>query len=173
MMQDYPKSLTGTKASVGFTVFDNWIGYQAGKEQSEDGKKKFDDGQPTTRRRRRSEFCQLASKILRLSGADIPEPKIDPKQKFNGMSFPIGSKVVLSPSFGCSSERVKSKINGLGHRSVLLVKATCRSKTSSWTACYPSKLKTDLKSSSKNLSVKNKSWNGTRNPTPRRKSLSL
>ena len=161
MMQDYPKSLTGTKASVGFTVFDNWIGYSPVKNSPEDGKKKFDDGQPThTATSGEFEFYNCASKILRLSGADIPEPKIDPKQKFNGMSFPIGSKVVLSPSFGCSFERVKSKINGLGvtARSVLLVEGDVSFENVQLDGALSIKAENGSKILLKNLSVKNKSW---------------
>ena len=82
-------------------MFDNWVGYSPVKNSPEDGKK-FDDGQPThTATSGEFEFYNCASRILQLAGANVPEPEIDPKQKFNGMSFPIGSKVVLS-SFGCS-----------------------------------------------------------------------
>ena len=38
-MQDYPKSLTGTKASVGFTVFDNWVGYSPVKNSRRTGRR--------------------------------------------------------------------------------------------------------------------------------------
>ena len=72
MMQDYPKSLTGTKASVGFTVFDNWIGYSPVKNSPEDGKKKFDDGQPTTRRRAANRVLQLREQNLTVIWSRYP-----------------------------------------------------------------------------------------------------
>jgi UDP-sugar pyrophosphorylase len=46
MMQDYPKSLSGA-AAVGFTVFDNWVGYSPVKNSPADGVGKFQGGNPT------------------------------------------------------------------------------------------------------------------------------
>ena len=161
MMQDYPKSLTGTKASVGFTVFDNWVGYSPVKNSPEDGKKKFDDGQPThTATSGEFEFYNCASRILRLAGANVPEPEIDPKQKFNGMSFPTGSKVVLSPSFGCSFERVESKINNLSltAKSVLIVEGDVSFENVHIDGAFEVKAEKGSKIVLKNLSIKNKSW---------------
>ena len=161
MMQDYPKSLTGTKATVGFTVFDNWIGYSPVKNSPEDGKKKFDDGQPThTATSGEFEFYNCASRILRLAGANVPEPEIDPKQKFNGMSFPTGSKVVLSPSFGCSFERVESKINNLSltAKSVLIVEGDVSFENVQIDGAFEVKAEKGSKIVLKNLSIKNKSW---------------
>ena len=161
MMQDYPKSLTGTKASVGFTVFDNWVGYSPVKNSPEDGKKKFDDGQPThTATSGEFEFYNCASRILRLAGANVPEPEIDSKQKFNGMSFPIGSKIVLSPSFGCSFERVESKINNLAltAKSVLIVEGDVSFENVQIDGAFEVKAEKGSKIVLKNLSVKNKSW---------------
>ena len=43
MMQDYPKSL-GADAVVGFTVFDNWVGYSPVKNSPADGADKFKAG---------------------------------------------------------------------------------------------------------------------------------
>jgi UDP-sugar pyrophosphorylase len=161
MMQDYPKSLTGTKATVGFTVFDNWVGYSPVKNSPEDGKKKFDDGQPThTATSGEFEFYNCASRILRLAGANVPEPEIDPKQKFNGMSFPTGSKVVLSPSFGCSIERVESKINNLSltAKSVLIVEGDVSFENVQIDGVFEVKAEKGSKIVLKNLSIKNKSW---------------
>jgi len=161
MMQDYPKSLTGTKATVGFTVFDNWVGYSPVKNSPEDGKKKFDDGQPThTATSGEFEFYNCASRILRLAGANVPEPEIDPKQKFNGMSFPTGSKVVLSPSFGCSFERVESKINNLSltAKSVLIVEGDVSFENVQIDGAFEVKAEKGSKIVLKNLSIKNKSW---------------
>jgi UDP-sugar pyrophosphorylase len=161
MMQDYPKSLTGTKASVGFTVFDNWVGYSPVKNSPEDGKKKFDDGQPThTATSGEFEFYNCASRILRLAGANVPEPEIDSKQKFNGMSFPTGSKVVLSPSFGCSFERVESKIDNLSltAKSVLIVEGDVSFENVQIDGAFEVKAEKGSKIVLKNLSVKNKSW---------------
>jgi len=161
MMQDYPKSLTGTKATVGFTVFDNWVGYSPVKNSPEDGKKKFDDGQPThTATSGEFEFYNCASRILRLAGANVPEPEIDPKQKFNGMSFPTGSKVVLSPSFGCSFERVESKINNLSltAKSVLIVEGDVSFENVHIDGAFEVKAEKGSKIVLKNLSIKNKSW---------------
>ena len=45
-MQDYPKSL-GADAVVGFTVFDNWVGYSPVKNSPADGADKFKGGNPT------------------------------------------------------------------------------------------------------------------------------
>jgi len=131
------------------------------KNSPEDGKKKFDDGQPThTATSGEFEFYNCASKILRLAGANVPEPETDSKQKFNGMSFPVGSKVVLSPSFGCSFERIKSKINNLSltAKSVLLVEGDVSFENVQIDGAVSVKAEKGSKIVLKNVSISNKSW---------------
>ena len=85
------------------------------------------------------------------------------------MSFPIGSKVVLSPSFGCSFDtRANQRLKR--HRSVLLAEGDVSFENVQLDGALSIKAENGSKILLKNLSVKNKSWNGTRNPTPRRKS---
>jgi len=111
MMQDYPKSL-GTKANVGFTVFDNWIGYSPVKNSPADGLAKFKNGDPThTATSGEFEFYESCAQMLRLAGADIPAAAVD--QEFNGMKLPQGARVVIGPNFACTFEELKAKIGTL------------------------------------------------------------
>ena len=111
MMQDYPKSL-GTKAKVGFTVFDNWVGYSPVKNSPADGLAKFKNGDPThTATSGEFEFYECCAEMLRLAGADIPAATID--QEFNGMKLPMGPRVVIGPNFASTFEELKAKIGKL------------------------------------------------------------
>ena len=76
------------------------------------------------------------------------------------MSFPIGSKVVLSPSFGCSFERVESKIDNLSltAKSVLIVEGDVSFENVQIDGAFEVKAEKGSKIVLKNLSVKNKSW---------------
>jgi len=106
MMQDYPKSLDAS-ACVGFTVFDNWVGYSPVKNSPADGVGKFEGGNPThTATSGEMEFYGCAAKVLELAGATMAAP-VD--FAANGIVVPSGPKVVLHPSFACTFEELKGK----------------------------------------------------------------
>jgi UDP-sugar pyrophosphorylase len=106
MMQDYPKSLDAS-ACVGFTVFDNWVGYSPVKNSPADGVGKFEGGNPThTATSGEMEFYGCAAKVLELAGAEMAAP-VD--FSANDIVVPSGPKVVLHPSFACTFEELKGK----------------------------------------------------------------
>ena len=160
MMQDYPKSLSKS-ASIGFTVFDNWVGYSPVKNSPEDGKRKFDDKQPThTATSGEFEFYNCQAKILRLAGANVPEPKLS-VQKYNDMQFPIGPKCVLSPTFGCTFDEIKQKIGhnvSMTENSVLILEGNVHLENVKIDGSVHIKALNGAKIALKDCEIKNKGW---------------
>ena len=107
MMQDYPKAL-GADAKVGFTVFDNWVGYSPVKNSPADGVGKFKGDNPThTATSGEMEVYGCGAKLLELAGASVAKP-VD--FKANDIVVPSGPRVVLHPSFACTFDELKGKV---------------------------------------------------------------
>ena len=134
MMQDYPKALgpdaKGTYfpittfrlpdcpyetdtfffISVGFTVFDNWVGYSPVKNSPEDGVGKFKGNNPThTATSGEMEVYGCGARLLELAGASIAAA-VD--FAANDIVVPSGPRVVLHPSFACTFDEIKGKVHG-------------------------------------------------------------
>ena len=109
MMQDYPKSLDAD-AVVGFTVFDNWVGYSPVKNSPADGVAKFKSGNAThTATSGEMEVYGCNAKLLSLAGAKIAAPK---DVTFNDVVVPAGPRVCLHPTFACTFNELKGKVGG-------------------------------------------------------------
>jgi UDP-sugar pyrophosphorylase len=107
MMQDYPKSLD-KDACVGFTVFDNWVGYSPVKNSPADGVAKFKGGNPThTATSGEMEYYGCAAKLLELAGAHVASPS---DFEANGIVVPAGPRVVAHPSFACTFAELDGKV---------------------------------------------------------------
>ena len=107
MMQDYPKALS-SDAVVGFTVFDNWVGYSPVKNSPADGVGKFKGGNPThTATSGELELYGCGAQLLRLAGASVADP-ID--FAANDIVVPAGPRVVMHPSFACTFDELNSKV---------------------------------------------------------------
>jgi UDP-sugar pyrophosphorylase len=107
MMQDYPKALDAD-AKVGFTVFENWVGYSPVKNSPADGVDKFRAGNPThTATSGEMEFYGCGARLLRLAGANVAEPE---DFAANDIVVPAGPRVVLHPSFACTFDELNGKI---------------------------------------------------------------
>lgn len=124
MMQDYPKALDAS-AKVGFTVFDNWVGYSPVKNSPADGVGKFKGGNPThTATSGEMELYGCGARVLALAGAKVAE-SVD--FAANDIVVPAGPRVVLHPSFACTFDEMKRKVAGgdkikiLSPESVLVV----------------------------------------------------
>lgn len=109
MMQDYPKSLSA-EASVGFTVFDNWVGYSPVKNSPADGVGKFKGGNPThTATSGEMELYGCGAKLMTLAGASVAAAE---DVSFNDIVVPAGPRVVLHPTFACTFDELKGKVSG-------------------------------------------------------------
>ena len=107
MMQDYPKSL-GADACVGFTVFDNWVGYSPVKNSPADGVAKFKGGNPThTATSGEMEVYGCGAELMNLAGASMAKAE---DVTFNNITLPAGPRVVLHPTFACTFDELKRKV---------------------------------------------------------------
>ena len=107
MMQDYPKAL-GSDAVVGFTVFDNWVGYSPVKNSPADGVGKFKGGNPThTATSGELELYGCGVKQLRRASPAraSPIPSTSPRTISSFPRVPESSCTLLSRARSTSSTR--------------------------------------------------------------------
>jgi UDP-sugar pyrophosphorylase len=161
MMQDYPKALDAS-ARVGFTVFDNWVGYSPVKNSPADGVGKFKGGNPThTATSGEMELYGCGARVLALAGAEVA-----PAEDFaaNDIVVPAGPRVVLHPSLACTFDEMKRRVAGgdkvkiTSSSSVLVVEGEVTLEDLELDGALVVKACAGAKVTIKGLKVRNKGW---------------
>ncbi|KAL4183819.1 hypothetical protein AMTRI_Chr11g100160 [Amborella trichopoda] len=123
MMQDYPKSLDSS-ARVGFTVMDTWLAYAPVKNNPEDAAKVPKGNPYHSATSGEMAIYRANSLILRKSGAEIADPKVE---TFNGQEVEVWPRIVWNPHWALTSSDVKRKLSGscqVSQQSTLVIKGS-------------------------------------------------
>ncbi len=109
MMQDLPKLFTSGE-KVGVTVFDRAWCFSACKNNlTEAADKAAKNGPPESASSAENDFYLAGRTKLRAAGMTVTD---EPAQKFCGIPFTPGPRVILRPPFALTLDEVKNRISG-------------------------------------------------------------
>jgi len=114
MMQDYPKTLTGTSAVAGFTQLDRWLCYSPVKNSLADAKAKQGQNLAADSASCGEADIYFYSRRLLRERAEIDVDVNGAEMEFAGVKVRVGAKIVLSPSFAATQAEAVSKFVGKG-----------------------------------------------------------
>jgi len=107
MMQDIPMELP-PKASVGFTMFDQWCCYSPVKNNPKAAREKFEaSNHPQSATTGETDLFAANCRILRMAGAQVDPPQ---SAVFNGISVDLEARIVWSPQWASSYQAVRARL---------------------------------------------------------------
>uniref|UniRef100_A0A7S2Y4M2 UTP-monosaccharide-1-phosphate uridylyltransferase n=1 Tax=Fibrocapsa japonica TaxID=94617 RepID=A0A7S2Y4M2_9STRA len=113
MMQDFPKLMSkelGNHARIGFTTLDKWLSFSPAKNSLDTGAGNAKNGVPpaTVSSGEAENYAATARKMKETTGCELGEPE---EVEFEGVTFPLGPRIVLKPSFAVTQDQLKQKIS--------------------------------------------------------------
>mmetsp|Transcript_6451 Transcript_6451/g.11349 ORF Transcript_6451/g.11349 Transcript_6451/m.11349 type:complete len:704 (+) Transcript_6451:148-2259(+) len=114
MMQDFPKLMAdelGAGASVGFTTLDKWLSFSPAKNSVATGAANTAAGTPpaTISTAEAENYAAAARRLAEATGATVGAPV---PVEYAGVTFELGPKVVLHPSFAVTTAQLRAKVRG-------------------------------------------------------------